>query len=71
MEIKYDKDADAIYIKLRDGEFDKNKVVEKDLIIDMDKKGNILGIEILSASKKIPSKSLNEVSFKSLPPISA
>ena len=71
MEIKYDKEADAIYIKLKDGEFGKNKVVEKDIIIDLDKKGDILGIEILSVSKRIPSKSLNEISFKNLPQIPA
>ncbi len=66
MEIAYDKEADAIYIKFNEGEFGGNKVIDKETIIDLDKKGNILGIEILSVSKRIPLKSLSEVSVKNL-----
>jgi len=54
MEIIYDKEADAIYIEFRKGEFAKNKKVDDFTIIDLDKDGNILGIEILDASKRIP-----------------
>ena len=52
MVIKYDKEIDVIYIRLSD-----NKVAESDedkqgMILDYDAVGNIVGIEILNASKK-------------------
>lgn len=66
MEISYDKEADAIYIEFRKGDFAKNKKIDDFTVIDLDKKGNILGIEMLSASKRIPAKSLSEVNVKNL-----
>jgi uncharacterized protein YuzE len=71
MEITYDKDADAMYIKFRTGEFGSNKIIDKQTIIDLDKKGNLLGIEFLSISKRIPLDSLNEISVKNLLKVAA
>lgn len=44
MKISYDKQVDAMYIEFRKGEFFKNKKVDDFTIIDLDNKGNILGI---------------------------
>lgn len=66
MEITYDKDADAMYIEFRRGEFAKNKKIDDFTVIDLDEKGNILGIELLSVSKRIPAESLSEVNVKNL-----
>ena len=66
MEISYDKEADAIYIEFQQGEFAKNKKIDEGTIIDLDKEGNILGIEILDVSKRIPPESLSQVNVKNL-----
>jgi len=66
MEIAYDKDADAIYIEFRKGEFAKNKKMDDFTILDLDGEGNILGIELLEVSKRIPVESLAEVHVKNL-----
>ncbi len=66
MEISYDKDADAMYIEFRKGEFAKNKKIDDFTIIDLDKEDNILGIELLEVSKKIPLESLSELHVKNL-----
>lgn len=66
MEISYDKEADAIYIEFKKGGFYKNKKIDDFTVIDMDQKGNLLGIELLNASKRIPAKSFSEVSVKNL-----
>lgn len=58
MEITYDKEADAMYIEFRNGKFGKNKVINDLTILDLDEKGDILGIEILDVSKRIPAKEL-------------
>lgn len=66
MEITYDQKADAMYIKFRSGDFAKNKLIDRNTIIDLDKKGNILGIEILSVSKRIPKESFSEITFRNV-----
>jgi len=53
MKVKYDKETDVLYIT-----FSKNKIKESDedkpgIVIDYDKKGSIVGIEILDASRKM------------------
>ncbi len=54
MEIRYDADVDAMYIELRKGIFDHNKKVDGHMIVDYDKEGNILGIEILFVKANNP-----------------
>lgn len=66
MEISYDKEADAIYIELAKGDFAENKKVDDAIILDLDAKGNILGIELLYVSKRIPAESLSELHVKNL-----
>ena len=60
MEISIDMQADAMYIKLKNGKFAKNKIIDEDTILDLDKSGNILGIELLSISKRIPVEQLSK-----------
>ena len=55
-----------MYIEFRKGEFAKNKKVDDFTIIDIDKNNNILGIELLDASKRIPKESLTKVNVKNL-----
>ncbi len=66
MEITYDNDADAMYIEFRKGEFARNKKLDDLTIIDLDGEGNILGIELLDVSKRIPLESLSEINVKNL-----
>lgn len=55
MKIRYDSEADAMYIKVRKGKFDHNKKAADDVIIDCDKDDNILGIELLFVTENNPS----------------
>lgn len=66
MEISYDRDADVMYIEFRKGKFFKNKKIDDFTIIDLDKDNNLLGIELLNVSKRIPMESLSEISVKNL-----
>ena len=66
MEISFDKAADAMYIEFKKGTSDSTKALDRQTIMDLDKKGNIMGIELLSVSKRIPLKSLSEVSVKNV-----
>ena len=66
MEITFDKDADSVYIEFFSGDFASNKKMDDNTILDLDEKGNILGIELLEVSKRIPKNFLSEVNVKNL-----
>lgn len=53
MNIRYDPKVDAMYIKLAKGKYDSTKKISDAILVDEDKKGKVLGIEILDASKNI------------------
>ena len=50
--MKYDKIADALYIRLRDGEVVESDEVAPGIIVDLDENDEILGIEVLWVSKR-------------------
>ena len=66
MKITYDKEADAMYIKFLEGKFASNKIIDKDTILDLDKDGNILGIEILDVIKRMGKKFLSNIQVENL-----
>lgn len=53
MNTKYDKIADALYVKFNQGKVAKTLRLENHLIIDLDNKSNILGIELLNAKSQL------------------
>ena len=65
MEITYDKDVDAMYIRLRNGIFHHNKKLDDNTIINYDKEGNVLGIELLFVKESNP-QLLQDISVKQL-----
>lgn len=52
MKIKYDKEADVLYLKLSEAQVAESDEDKPGIIIDYDKKGNVVGIELLEASKR-------------------
>ncbi len=50
MKITYDKTASAMYIQLKDAPVEHTKQVSGNILIDVDKNGSILGIEILDVA---------------------
>ncbi|MBI2663896.1 DUF2283 domain-containing protein [Candidatus Woesearchaeota archaeon] len=54
MKIRYDPDADAMYIKLRDTEVARTKKVDKHTILDYDKDGSLIGVELLFVKENNP-----------------
>lgn len=51
MKVKYDKETDILYIKLSDESIEESDQDKKGIILDYSKSGNLVGIEILNASK--------------------
>ncbi|MBS3142701.1 DUF2283 domain-containing protein [Candidatus Woesearchaeota archaeon] len=62
MRIEYDKDVDAAYIYLTDARVKSVKTVElnENIILDYDREGKIIGVEVLQASVVLSKKVLAE-----------
>lgn len=67
MKIEYDKEADALYIQLREAYVDDNIDIEEGITIDLDEKRQIVGIEILDATKILNLSDLVNISIENLP----
>lgn len=67
MEITFDPIADAMYIQLRRSEVDKTEVLDRyETMLDIDKKGNVVGIEILGVSRKFSHSFVNRLKLKKI-----
>ena len=53
MKIKYDQEVDVLTIEFSSARVDESDEDKPGIILDYDKDGNIVGIEILNASKRM------------------
>ena len=53
VQVEYDKKADAMYILLRKAKYDISEELAENVILDLDKNGRIIGVEVLGASKNL------------------
>ena len=65
MKIRYDKDADAMYITFRDDTVDHTKEIDENTIADFNKKGQVIGVEVLFVKERNPNL-LNEFQVENL-----
>ncbi len=53
MKAKYDAEIDVLTVRWSDRAIEESDSVSPGVILDYDREGNVIGIEILNASKKI------------------
>ena len=61
MKITYDKNADALNLMLRVGVVAKTVEISPEILLDLDKDGRPLYLEIVGASEKIGQKNFSKV----------
>lgn len=66
MEITYDPKADALNLTFKKGRVAKTIELAPEIILDLDKKGKPLYLEIIGASEKIGQKRVSEVLMRNL-----
>ena len=54
MKVSYDKQVDILNIELTDNLIEESDEDKPGVILDYDSEGNVVGIEILDASKRMP-----------------
>lgn len=67
MRIEYDKEADALYIQLREAYVEDNVEIEEGITVDLDENRHVVGIEILDASRKLSLSDMVNISIRNLP----
>jgi len=50
--LKYDSKADILSVKLREGEINDEKLLDNDVLIGVDKEGELVALEVWDASKR-------------------
>ncbi len=64
MRINYDKQSDAMYIRFSEAKYYESDEVKEGVILDFDKKGKIIGVEVLDVSERLPQESMNSIHFE-------
>ena len=64
MDIRYDQASDALYIRLKDNKYFESDEINSNIILDFDKDKNVIGIEILDASRYLDTDELSSVKFE-------
>ncbi len=66
MKIEYDKEVDAIYIRIQEKEVAHTKEIEEGINLDIDHEGKIIGLEIIGATERYDLKDIFNVSMENL-----
>jgi uncharacterized protein YuzE len=64
--IEYDKEVDALYIRLQEKYVDRTIEIEEGVNIDLDDKGLLIGLEVLDATKRYSLSDIFNISTKNL-----
>lgn len=52
MKVSYDSSEDVLYFHFRDGPAENVREVEDEVVVELDKKGEVMGIEVWGIKKK-------------------
>ncbi len=66
MKIEYDKEVDALYIRIQEKKVSRTKEVEEGINLDFDEQGKIIGLEIIGATERYRAKDIFDISTKNL-----
>ena len=66
MRIEYDSEIDALYIRMQEKYVDRTVEIEEGLNLDLDKKGKLIGLEVLDATERYSLADVFNVSTQNL-----
>ncbi len=66
MKIEYDREVDALYIRLQEKYVAKTVEIEEGLNLDLDDKGKLIGLEVLDATDRYSLPDIFNVSTENL-----
>jgi uncharacterized protein YuzE len=66
MKIEYDREVDALYIRIQEKEVSHTKEIEEGVNLDFDEEGKIIGLEIIGATERYSLKDIFNLSTENL-----
>lgn len=63
MKVHFDEAADALYLRLDDSKIVDSEEVRPGIVLDFNRKNQVVGVEILRASKRVPVAKLKQIEF--------
>ena len=64
MKLYYDEQVDALYLRFDDSTIIESEEVKEGIILDYNNKDQVVGIEVLGMSKRIPITELKKLQFE-------
>jgi len=64
MRLHVDKEADALYLRLDDSKIIESEEVSPGVVLDFNDRNQVVGIEMLNLSKRIPKLDLREFQYQ-------
>jgi uncharacterized protein YuzE len=66
MKIEYDKDVDALYVRLQEKYVARTVEIEDGLNLDIDNEGKLIGLEVLDATRRYSLSDIFNISTENL-----
>jgi uncharacterized protein YuzE len=66
MKIEYDREVDALYIRLQEKYVARTVELEEGLNLDLDENGKLIGLEVLDATERYPLSDIFNISTENL-----
>lgn len=64
MRIRFDEEADAIYLRLDESRIIESEEVQPGVILDFNEHNQVVGIEILNVKARVPLADLKQIRFE-------
>ena len=66
MKIEYDKEVDALYVRLQEKYVARTVEIEEGLNLDIDDEGRLIGLEVLDATRRYSLSDIFNISTENL-----
>ena len=66
MKIEYDKEVDALYVRLQEKYVARTVQIEEGLNLDLDEEGKLIGVEVLDATQRYSLADIFNISTENL-----
>jgi uncharacterized protein YuzE len=64
MRVHFDEKADAVYIRLDESKIVESQEVEASFILDFNEHNQVVGVEILRVTTRVPNANLRQMLFE-------
>jgi uncharacterized protein YuzE len=64
MKLRFDENADALYLRLDDSRIVESEEVQPGIVLDFDERNQVVGIEILRVKERVPLANLRQMQFE-------